>query len=433
MMNRSRDIQADLPSRAHAHYVFILLFLLYMFDYIDRMVVVSLFPYIKQDWGVSDASLGLLVSAVYWSILLLTLPVSILIDRWSRKNCIGFMALVWSLATIACAFTRNFGQLFVARTIVGAGEAGYAPGGTAMISALYPREKRAKVIGLWNAAIPLGSALGIALGGFIAQHYGWHYAFGLVSIPGIVLAVLVFRVRDYQTVALEKPVEDQPGGLRRRMDLPEIVREFTHKPSLILNNLGMAGCVFVTTSLLTWLPTYYHRIEGLDMTRAGLKGSAIMLLAIIGAPLGGFLTDRWYSRRANARLLFPAITSLLTAVLLFITFSFLEGIYQYIGLLMCGISATGFVSAAIAVTQDVVHPGLRAISLSLNIIIQHTLGSALGPPVIGALSDRFGLQTALMFLPLFALIASILFLTASRFYNDDVAKTVIIPVQMDED
>ena len=123
-------------SRGYTHYLFILLWLLYFFDYIDRMVVVSLFPFLKKDWGLSDAQCGALVSAVYWAIVIFSFPVSIVIDRWSRKKSIGMMAVLWSLATMACAFTKSFGQLFAARTAIGLGEAGYGPGGTAMISAL---------------------------------------------------------------------------------------------------------------------------------------------------------------------------------------------------------------------------------------------------------------------------------------------------------
>lgn len=420
------------PPQPAARYIFILLFLLYMFDYIDRMVVVSLFPYIKQDWGLSDTQLGLLVSAVYWSILVFTLPVSVLIDRWSRKKCIGIMAVVWSLATIACAFTRNFGQLFAARVAIGVGEAGYAPGGTAMISALYPKDKRARMLGIWNASIPLGSAVGIALGGFVAQHFGWQHAFGIVALPGMIVALLFFGVRDYKTIDLIKTPANGPAG-GHAMNLAEIVGEFTHKPSLILNNLAMAGCVFVTTSLLTWLPTYFHRIQGLDMTTAGLKGSAVMLLAIIGAPLGGYLTDRWYRRRTSARMLFPALSSLATGLLLFVTFGLLHGVAQYTVLLISGIAATMFISAAVAVTQDVVHPGLRAVSLSLNVIIQHILGSAVGPPVIGALSDRLGLEGAMIFIPTFSIMASLLFLVGSFFYSRDLDKTAQMAVPWETD
>ena len=139
---------SDKLTRRSAYYIFILLFLLYMFDYIDRLVVVSLFPYIKKDWGLSDAQLGFLISAVYWSILIFTLPLSIMVDRWSRKKSIGLMSIIWSLGTIACAFTRNFSQLFLARTVIGLGEAAYAPGGSAMISALFPENRRARMLGL---------------------------------------------------------------------------------------------------------------------------------------------------------------------------------------------------------------------------------------------------------------------------------------------
>jgi len=404
-----------------AYYVFTLLFLLYLFDYMDRMVVVSLFPFLKQAWGLTDTQCGLLVSAVYWSILVLTLPVSIIIDRWSRKKSIGAMALLWSAATLACAFTRNFTQLFIARTAIGVGEAGYAPGGTAMISALFAKEKRAKMLGIWNASIPLGSALGIAAGGYIAENFGWRHAFGIVALPGMIIALLFFHVRDYETIALEQPGERDAARQRVKIKPADIAWRFLKNKTLLFNNLAFAANTFVTTSLLTWLPTYYHRLENMPMDRAGTKGGAIMLLAIIGAPLGGFLTDKWLLKRENARALFPAVSSFCTCLLLAAAFIFFQGHgWQYVILLMTGISAVAFVPAAVAVTQDVVHPGVRATSVSLCVVIQHVLGSALGPPSIGALSDAFGLQQALMFLPAFSFLAAILFYMASFFYVADV-------------
>ena len=148
-----------------------------------------------------------MVSAVYWAIILFSFPISIVIDRWSRKKSIGIMAALWSLATAACALTKNFGQLFAARTAIGIGEAGYAPGGTAMISALYPEKKRAFMVGIWNASIPIGMAAGIVIGGLIAAHWGWRHAFGIVALPGLIIALLFFFVKDYKTVGLEKTVD----------------------------------------------------------------------------------------------------------------------------------------------------------------------------------------------------------------------------------
>jgi predicted MFS family arabinose efflux permease len=417
-------------SRGHSYLILLLLFLLYMFDYIDRLVVSSLFPFIKAEWGLSDTQCGLLISTVYWSILIFSLPISILIDRWSRKKSIAIMSLFWSMATVACAFTRSFGQLFAARTAIGIGEAGYAPGGTAMISALFPEAKRAKILGLWNASIPLGSALGIVLGGLIADRFGWRHAFGIVAIPGMIIAILFFFVKDYKTVELIKSADDKTRKIK--MTRKDYVRQFTRPKSLIFNNLAFAANVFVTTALMSWLPTYFSRTEGLSMTKAGGKAGAIMFLAILGAPLGGYLSDLWRKRRLNARMLFPACSSFITFIIFFVAFFLFQGPSQYLAFLMGGVTIVAFVPASVAVTQDVVHPGLRATSLSLNVVIQHLLGSSLGPIFIGLLSDRFGLTTALSFLPFFSALAALFFLVGSFYYQRDFDAVEKIEIEFED-
>jgi MFS family permease len=428
----SRSVTADSkPAKSSPYFAFTLLFLLYMFDYIDRTVIVSLFPFLKREWGLTDTQCGLLVSAVYWSILIFSLPVSILIDRWSRKKCIGLMALFWGLATLACAFTRNFSQLFVARAAIGIGEAGYAPGGTAMISAAFAPQNRAKMLGLWNASIPLGSALGIVIGGFIAVHWGWRHALGIVAIPGILVALLFFFVRDYQTVELVQTVDEDAGKGRVQMGLSDIAGQVIRNKTLWFNNLAFAANTFVTTALMSWLPTYYHRMENLPMDKAATKGGLVMALALIGAPLGGYLADRWLRKRKNARSLFPALSCLVTSLALCTALVFMHDFMQYAALLFTGIAAVAFVPAAVAVTQDVVHPGLRAVSLSLCVIVQHVLGSALGPPFVGAISDAYGLEIALKFLPLFTFLGAILFFIASFYYVADAERVEAVEIKME--
>ena len=336
-------------SKRSSYYIFTLLFLLYFFDYVDRMIVTSLFPFIQKEWGLTDTQSGLLVSVVYWSIVAFVFPVSILVDRWSRKKTIGIMALLWSLATLACAFTKSFPQLLMARSGIGIGEAGYAPAGTAMLSGLFPPEKRSRMMGLWNISIPLGIAVGIGVGGFVAQHWGWRHAFGLVAIPGAIVAILFFFVKDYKTVELVKTVESSDTGKNQaknqvKMSKMDIFREFIHTPSLILTNLGFIGCIFANNAIIIWLPTYFHRVEGIPIPQAGMKTGLIMLLAIIGLPLGGWLADVWFKKRVSSRLLFPAITVALSAVVVFVAFSFLEGKAQYMALLLNGILGVGFVA-----------------------------------------------------------------------------------------
>lgn len=415
-------------SKAYTAYVFLLLWLLYFFDYVDRMVVVSLFPFLKADWGLTDAQCGAMVSAVYWAIILFSFPISIIIDRWSRKKSIGIMAVLWSLATAACALTKNFGQLFAARTAIGIGEAGYAPGGTAMISALYPEKRRAFMVGIWNASIPIGMAAGIVIGGFIASHWGWRHAFGIVALPGLVIALLFFFIKDYKTVGLEKTVDrgwaqKESAPAAKKMSKRDIVRTFAGTPSLLLTYFGFAGMMFTSISMSTFLPTYFQRVQGFPLQKATLLASGIMLTSIVGSPLGGWIADTWMKKRIQARLLVPSISALLTAVL------FLGGFYlpsggmvQYGIFLLAGIASIAWASSAIAVTQDVVHPGLRAVSYALCVITQNLLGSALGPVVTGAFSDRYGILAALKIASMMALISCVLFYIGSRFYKRDLDK-----------
>lgn len=412
--------------KGYTNYIFVLLFLLYMFDYIDRMIVTSMFVHIEAAFGITHTQSGLLVSAVYWAIVLLTFPVSILVDRWNRTKTIGVMAVLWSLATALCALTGNFVQLLFTRALIGVGEAGYAPGGTAMISGLYPEAKRSKMMGLWNASIPLGTAIGVLLGGIIATRLGWKHAFGLVALPGFVVAVLFFFVKDYKTVDLSFT---DSQNQKTKMKGKDFLREFLSKPSLILTYFGFAAVIFVTTSMVTWLSTYFHVTRDLPMEKAGSMASAVMVLAIVGAPLGGFITDQWRKKNVRARLLFPSISTFLAAIFLMIALWLTEGAVQYLFFLLVGVTVTAFLPAAISVTQDVIHAGLRAMSYAVAVVVQNLLGASMAPVVIGRLYDLYDIKTALALLPFMLLLGAILFFIGSRFYVKDIEKTEKIKLE----
>lgn len=397
-----------------------------MFDYIDRMIITSMFTSIEKDWGISHMQSGLLVSAVYWAIVLLTFPVSILIDRWSRSKTIGIMAILWSMATALCALTGNFAQLFMARLLIGVGEAGYAPGGSALIAGLYPLEKRSKMMGLWNASIPLGTAIGVLLGGIIALKLGWKHAFGIVAFPGLIVAILFLFVKDYKTVDLS--FVDKMNN-KVKMKAKDIFQEFITKPSLIFTYFGMATVVFVTTSLITWLSTYFQIERGLAQDKAGTLASAVMILAIVGAPLGGFLTDRWRKTQPRARLLFPTISTLLTSVFLFAALYLFKGTIQFILLLIMGVLIMSFISGAASVTQDVIHPGLRAMSYAVAVIVQNLLGSSIAPVVVGRIYDLTNIKTAFAFLPFVLFAGALLFYLGSRHYTRDIEKVAKINLE----
>ena len=415
-----------LYTKGYTNYVFSLLFLLYMFDYIDRMVVTSMFLYIEQDLGITHTQSGLLVSAVYWAIVLLTFPVSILVDRWNRTKTIGIMAVIWSLATALCALTGNFVQLVLARALIGIGEAGYAPGGSAVISGLYPESKRSKMMGLWNASIPLGTAIGVLIGGIIAVRLGWKHAFGIVALPGLIVAALFFFVKDYKTVDLT--ITDS-NNVKVKMKKKDMAQQFLSRPSLILTYFGFAAIIFVTTSLITWLSTYFHVMRDVTIEKAATMSSAVMVLAIVGAPVGGIITDRWRKKNLRARLLFPAITSLLSALFLFIALWLTQGTLQYVFFLLLGVTLTAFLPGAAAVTQDVIHAGMRAMSYAVAVVVQNLLGASTAPLVIGKLYDMYDIKTAIALLPFMLILGALLFYIASRYYVRDLEKTVQIKME----
>jgi MFS family permease len=289
------------------------------------------------------------------------------------------------------------------------------------------------MMGLWNMSIPLGIAVGIGVGGFVAQHWGWRHAFGLVALPGAFAAILFFFVKDYKTVDLVKTVgASGAGGTKVRMSKMDIFREFIHTPSLMLTNLGFIGCIFVNNAIIVWLPTYLHRVEGISMSEAGTKVGAIMLLAIIGLPVGGWLTDVWFKKNVSSRMRFPGLTIALNAVVIFAAFSFLDGKAQYIMLLLMGVLASMFAPAAIIVTQEVIHPGLRAISYSVCVVFQNLFGASMAPIVIGALSDAYGIKVAMSILPVFLLASAVLFFAGSFSYKKDLDKVEKIALECED-
>jgi MFS family permease len=381
-----------------------------------------MFMHIKAAWGISNQQCGMLVSAVYWSIVLLTFPVSIFIDRWSRRKSIGIMAIVWSLATALCALTGNFTQLLLARVLIGVGEAGYAPGGAAMISGLYPQRKRAQMLGLWNASIPLGSAIGVGLGGIIAATLGWKHAFGLVAIPGLAIAILFYMIKDYKTAPIVLAKSDSTAF--------QMVSEFASKPSYLYVTFGLAAVIFVTTALLTWLPSFFMDLySNIDEKAAGLKAGSVMLLAIVGAPLGGFLSDYWSKRNIKARMLFPAISTLISSIILFIAINYPPGQIQYAIFLLFGVCVIAFAPAAVAVTQDVVQAGLRAVSYSIAVVIQNSIGAGLAPVVLGVLYDKYDIKTAFQILPVVLVVGATLFYLGSKHYVSDMEKVKVVAVE----
>jgi MFS transporter, Spinster family, sphingosine-1-phosphate transporter len=417
----SPGVDGWLVSKRYAWYVFALTFLIMVFDFIDRQIVVSMFPALKAEWSLSDKELGALLSVVSITVGFGALPIALLADRWSRVKSIAAMASVWSLATISCAFAGNYGQLFAARSLIGLGEAGYGPVGSALISSIFPARIRAGVLSALIAAATIGGVIGVVLGGVLTARWGWRAAFGIVGIPGLILALLYLFVRDYKTVGLTK---SDAVGATVKMTPRDIAASVFRAPSAVLVYIATALQLFVVATLYAWLPSFLNRAYGLPVDQAGAKAAVVLLVGSLGAVVWGYLADRISRKRPYNRLLLCAFCAIGTCATLTYAFgSVPPGDQQFLLIALGGFLMTGTLGASYAVVIDVTHPGLRATATAVLTFIQNVFGQAAGPFIAGALSDSYGLSSALALVPLFCVAASALYLASARFYQRDLGQT----------
>jgi len=418
--------------RRYAWSVFAIIFALMVVDYVDRQVVVSMFPHLKAQWDLSDSQLGALVSIVSITVALGAVPLSLLADRWSRVKSIFLMALVWSLATIAAAFAGSYAQLIGARSVVGLGEAAYGTVGAALLATLFPVRMRSTVLGAFIAAGMFGSVLGVVLGGLIAERWGWQMGFGAVGVPGLILAfVFLAIVRDYKTIALPS---GGGNGAKSRTTARAVIAELLRPRTALVTCIGAGLNLLVVSTMYAWLPSYFNRFYGLAPDKAGLKTGIVVLVGGLGALLWSVLADRLSARMPRARLIVPAIAAAVTTAFMLTAFAgFPPGPLQFGLILAGGIFMAGSLGSTDAVVIDVIHPALRATGASVLSLTRNLFGLAGGPLLAGALSDAYGLQFAMSVIPLFGLLAAAMYMLAARTYLADLksVERVVVAVELE--
>ncbi|CAJ0790320.1 Sialic acid transporter NanT [Ralstonia condita] len=420
------DLRADnhdgyLVGRPQAWFAFAMTFALMLFDYIDRQVIVSLFPHLKTAWALSDKQLGALVSVISIVVAVGGLPVALLADRFSRVKSIVVMATVWSLATISCMFARNYAHLFAARAIVGVGETGYGSVGAALIASLFPKRLRATLMGAFFAAASVGSVLGVLLGGVIAARWGWQAAFGVVGLPGLVLALLYMFVPDYKTVVMA------PSSVQTRQSgnslFHGVATALSSSRTLWWTCLGAAFQLIVVSTIWSWLPSYLNRYHGIAPDRAAMQAALVVLCGALGAFVWGVVADLVAARRQRNRLIVVAALALVTLLVFTAAFGMtMPANQQFLLIALGGFLMTCAVAPASSVVFDVIHPGVRSTGAAVLSLFQNLFGLAIGPFVGGAMSDAWGLQTALAVMPLFSVIAAGCFLWAARSYEAELKR-----------
>jgi MFS family permease len=396
-----------------------ILVVVYTFNFIDRQIVGILAIPIKADLNLTDTELGLmggLAFALFYTGL--GIPVAMLADRWNRTWIMTIALTIWSGMTAVCGLATNFWQLFLARLGVGVGEAGGVAPAYSLISDYFPSNQRARALSVYSFGIPIGSALGILFGGYIASKIDWRYAFFAVGIAGILVAPLFkLTVAEPPRGQYDEKKADQPSP-----SLKVIVQKLMQKPSFWLISLGASASSMMGYGLFFWLPSFFVRSFGLELFDASLIfGSILLIGGIAGTWAGGYMADRFGAGKRSNYVVIPAIAFLGAIPLYALAILSPNLTTTFFALLIPTGLGLAWLGPVLSAIQHVVPPNMRATASAIFLFINNLIGIGAGTFAIGLISDNlvvhFGedaLRYAILTGTSFYLIAAILFLASAK-------------------
>ena len=407
----------------------VLLFVLYVFNIVDRHIVNVLAEPIKHELALTDAQVGFFTGfafALFYTIM--GIPLAILADRYNRARLIATCSLIWSLMTMATGAATSYLQAILSRMGVGLGEAGLTPAANSLIADLFKPQHRGRALGLYVSAVPIGTMLAGWLGGSLAESIGWRSTFialGLLGIGLSLLFVLLFRepARGSQDAASLDSQAKVPGFMTTVRHLLSM-RSCRH----LFAAFAIVG--FVGAAINNWTPAFFMRSHSLSLaTMAATVGTVFGIGGAIGMIGGGTLADHFAARDSSAYLKVPAISLFVALPLYGATYLVTNAWFAVVLLIIPVITAAVILPPALALLQKLVLGGMRAVAVSVFLLVLHVAGMGLGPLVVGQLSDLFqpyfgqnALRYAILCVVPFNLMAVALLWRGARYVPADLAR-----------
>ena len=369
-----------IPLTSYQFRLLAVLALINFVNFADRQVVVPLLPLLRQQMGVTDAQLGSLQTWLLVVLAVASLPSGFLADRFSRTRIIAGGVAFWSLATIACGFAPTFLLLVVLRALIGVGEASYAPAAQSMISDSFPHERRALAQSIFASGMLLGGAAGQAFGGVAGELHGWKYTFIIVGFVCMIPGLLVLKLQ-------EPP----------RRPCCEVVplKTLLSVPAYVAMIIAGTFITFASVSLLTWGVDFAVNYKSFSIREAAVSLSIVALLSLLlGVLTGGFVADRLQKRFAYGRIIVIAAAFLCAAPFVLLAIQSDEKWVVLAALFIAGYFMSWYHGPVTAVLHDLTPRRAHATAIGVYMFVTQLVG-ALGPQLIGKISDVSDLQLGL--------------------------------------
>ena len=427
--------QNDLQPRT----ALIVLTALNLLNYADRNVLFAVQPLVQAEFHVSKEQIGLLTSAFLGFYMIAAPFVGPLADRYSRKLIIVLGAIFWSGLTLLTAVTHTYTELLVRHTLVGIGEATFVTIAPTFVADLFHQNVRGRILGVFYLAIPVGSAAGYLLGGYLAPHHGWRFPFYIAAAPGFLLALVVWFLKEPPRGQFDSMKDTESGDLLPEDFKAGFVKEFfviillylkklyrltfvlLKNPAFLTATLGMAFMTYSLGGIQVWMPQFLSTERHYTLESANLMfGIIVVIDGILAALAGGWLGD-FLLPKMKSSYYFVSAVSMALGVPVMIVALFSRGSMMIPAIGMAAFFLLLNTAPLNAAVINSVGAHVRATAIAINIFIIHILGDVPSPTMMGWVADRRSLQAAFV-LPVIAMGIS----SAILFYGMKFAPAVAV-------